>query len=68
MISSSILKTVGFTSCVKVVVDQLQQWQEATGAEIVIFHLRHAHSGGPSHEKILRAIRLFGDKVIPKLR
>jgi alkanesulfonate monooxygenase SsuD/methylene tetrahydromethanopterin reductase-like flavin-dependent oxidoreductase (luciferase family) len=50
------------------VVDQLQQWQEATGAEMVIFRLRQAHSGGPSHEKILRAIRLFGDKVIPKLR
>jgi probable F420-dependent oxidoreductase len=49
------------------VVDQLQQWQEATGAEMVIFRLRQAHSGGPSHEKILRAIRLFGDKVIPKL-
>jgi hypothetical protein len=50
------------------VVDQLQRWQEATDAEMVIFRLRQAHSGGPPHEKILRAIRLFGDKVIPKLR
>jgi len=49
------------------VVDQLQQWQETIGAEVVIFRLRQAHSGGPPHEKILRAIRLFGDKVIPKL-
>jgi probable F420-dependent oxidoreductase len=49
------------------VVDQLQRWQEMTGAEMVIFRLRQAHSGGPPHEKILRAIRLFGDKVIPKL-
>jgi alkanesulfonate monooxygenase SsuD/methylene tetrahydromethanopterin reductase-like flavin-dependent oxidoreductase (luciferase family) len=49
------------------VVDQLQQWQEATGAEMVIFRLRQAHSGGPPHAKIMRAIRLFGEKVIPKL-
>jgi alkanesulfonate monooxygenase SsuD/methylene tetrahydromethanopterin reductase-like flavin-dependent oxidoreductase (luciferase family) len=49
------------------VVDQLQRWREATGAEMVIFRLRQAHSGGPPHDKILRAIRLFGDKVIPKL-
>jgi probable F420-dependent oxidoreductase len=49
------------------VVDQLQRWQEATDAEMVIFRLRQAHSGGPPHDKILRAIRLFGEKVIPKL-
>ena len=49
------------------VVDQLQRWQETIGAEMVIFRLRQAHSGGPPHEKIMRAIRLFGDKVIPKL-
>jgi probable F420-dependent oxidoreductase len=49
------------------VVDQLQRWRETTGAEMVIFRLRQAHSGGPPHDKILRAIRLFGDKVIPKL-
>ncbi len=48
------------------VVDQMQRWQEATGAEMVIFRLRQAHSGGPPHEKILRAIRLFGEKVIPR--
>jgi alkanesulfonate monooxygenase SsuD/methylene tetrahydromethanopterin reductase-like flavin-dependent oxidoreductase (luciferase family) len=49
------------------VVDQLQHWQETIGAEMMIFRLRQAHSGGPPHEKILRAIRLFGDKVIPNL-
>jgi probable F420-dependent oxidoreductase len=48
------------------VVDQLQRWQETTGAEMIIFRLRQAHSGGPPHDKILRAIRLFGDRVIPK--
>ena len=49
------------------VVDQLQRWQEATNAEMLMFRLRQAHSGGPPHDKILRAIRLFGEKVIPKL-
>jgi hypothetical protein len=29
--------------------------------------LRQAHSGEPAHEETLRAIRLFGDKVIPIL-
>jgi alkanesulfonate monooxygenase SsuD/methylene tetrahydromethanopterin reductase-like flavin-dependent oxidoreductase (luciferase family) len=49
------------------VVDQLQRWQEHTGAEMIILRLRQAHSGGPPHDKILRAIHLFGEKVIPKL-
>ncbi|HSF34262.1 MAG TPA: hypothetical protein VLK82_27875 [Candidatus Tectomicrobia bacterium] len=49
------------------VVDQLQGWQEATGAEVIIVRLRQARAGGPPHEDILRAIRLFGDQVIPKL-
>jgi alkanesulfonate monooxygenase SsuD/methylene tetrahydromethanopterin reductase-like flavin-dependent oxidoreductase (luciferase family) len=49
------------------VVDQLQHWQETIGAEMVIFRLWQAHSGGPPQEKILRAIHLCGDKVIPKL-
>ncbi len=49
------------------VVDQLQRWQETMGAEMIIFRLRQAHSGGPSHDKIRRAIRLFGEQVIPQL-
>jgi alkanesulfonate monooxygenase SsuD/methylene tetrahydromethanopterin reductase-like flavin-dependent oxidoreductase (luciferase family) len=49
------------------VVDQLQRWRDVTGAEMFILRLRQAHSGGPPHDKILRAIRLFGDKVLPKL-
>jgi alkanesulfonate monooxygenase SsuD/methylene tetrahydromethanopterin reductase-like flavin-dependent oxidoreductase (luciferase family) len=48
------------------VVDQLQRWQETIGAEMIICRLRQAHSGGPPYDKILRAIRLFGDRVIPK--
>lgn len=49
------------------VVEQLQHWRDATGAEMIIFRLRQAHSGGPPHEKIMGAIRLFGEKVIPRL-
>jgi probable F420-dependent oxidoreductase len=49
------------------VVDQLQHWREVTGAEMFIFRLRQAHSGGPPHDKILRTIRLFGEKVLPRL-
>jgi alkanesulfonate monooxygenase SsuD/methylene tetrahydromethanopterin reductase-like flavin-dependent oxidoreductase (luciferase family) len=49
------------------VVEQLQRWCDATGAEMFIFRLRQAPSGGPLHDKIMRAIRLFGDKVMPQL-
>ena len=31
----------------------------------VLLRLRHAHSGGPPHDKIMDAIRLFGDRVLP---
>jgi probable F420-dependent oxidoreductase len=44
---------------------EFNRWQEATGADYCLLRLRHAHSGGPAHEKILGAIRLFGDKVLP---
>ena len=30
-----------------------------------LLRLRHAHSGGPAHERILEAVRLFGDRVLP---
>ena len=44
---------------------EFQRWSEAVGAEYFLLRLRHAHSGGPPHEKIMDAIRLFGEKVIP---
>ena len=46
-------------------VAEFRRWSEAVGAEYFLLRLRHAHSGGPPHEKIMEAIRLFGDKVIP---
>lgn len=46
-------------------VAEFQRWSEAVGAEYFLLRLRHAHSGGPPHQKIMEAIRLFGEKVIP---
>ena len=43
---------------------EFQCWQKATGASTFLLRLRHAHSGGPPH-KILEAIRLFGERVLP---
>jgi hypothetical protein len=45
--------------------EEFQRWSAAVGAEYFLLRLRHAHSGGPPHEKIMDAIRLFGEKVIP---
>jgi len=46
-------------------VREFQRWQKATGASTFLLRLRHAHSGGPPHEKIMDAIRLFGERVLP---
>jgi alkanesulfonate monooxygenase SsuD/methylene tetrahydromethanopterin reductase-like flavin-dependent oxidoreductase (luciferase family) len=44
---------------------EFQRWQKATGASTFLLRLRHAHSGGPPHPKIMEAIRLFGERVLP---
>jgi probable F420-dependent oxidoreductase len=46
-------------------VREFRRWQQATGADYFLLRLRHAHSGGPPHEKIMEAIRLFGERVLP---
>lgn len=46
-------------------VREFQRWGEATSADYCLLRLRHAHSGGPPHEKIVEAIELFGERVIP---
>jgi probable F420-dependent oxidoreductase len=46
-------------------VREFQRWATATGADTFLLRLRHAHSGGPPHEKIMEAIRLFGERVLP---
>ena len=49
-------------------VREFHRWQKATGAETFLLRFRHAHSGGPPHEKIVEAIKLFGERVIPHCR
>jgi alkanesulfonate monooxygenase SsuD/methylene tetrahydromethanopterin reductase-like flavin-dependent oxidoreductase (luciferase family) len=44
---------------------EFRRWHEATGAGTFLLRLRHAHSGGPPHDKIMEAIRLFGERVLP---
>jgi probable F420-dependent oxidoreductase len=51
-------------SCVR----EFHRWHAATGAEDFLLRLRHAHSGGPAHPKIMEAIELFGERVIPHCR
>jgi len=46
-------------------VREFHRWSKATGAGYFLLRLRHAHSGGPPHEKIMEAIRLFGERVLP---
>jgi probable F420-dependent oxidoreductase len=49
-------------------VREFHRWQDATGADYFLLRLRHAHSGGPPHGTIARAIKLFGDRVLPYCR
>jgi probable F420-dependent oxidoreductase len=49
-------------------VREFQRWQKTTGADTFLLRLRHAHSGGPPHEQIMDAIRLFGERVLPHCR
>ena len=45
--------------------EQLQMWREAIKPDYLIVRFRQP--GGPSHQETLEAIRLFGEKVIPRL-
>jgi probable F420-dependent oxidoreductase len=49
-------------------VREFHRWHEATGADYFLLRLRHAHSGGPTHEKIMGAIQLYGERVLPYCR
>ena len=44
-----------------------KRWSEAVGTDYFLLRLRHAHSGGPSHMEIMKAIERFGRDVIPNL-
>lgn len=47
-------------------IQQIQAWQQATGAEF--FALRFSHAEGPPHAQVLRAIERFGKAVLPHVR
>jgi probable F420-dependent oxidoreductase len=49
-------------------VGEFQRWHEATGADYFLLRLRHAHSGGPAHDKIMQTLKLFGERVLPYCR
>jgi probable F420-dependent oxidoreductase len=49
-------------------VREFRRWRDATGADYFLLRLRHAHSGGPPHAKIMDTIRLFGEQVLPHCR
>jgi probable F420-dependent oxidoreductase len=49
-------------------VREFQRWQKITGASTFLLRLRHAHSGGPPHNKIMAAIKMFGERVLPYCR
>ena len=48
-------------------VAEFKRWSEATGSTYFLLRLRHAHSGGPPHTEIMRAIEWFGKDVIHHL-
>jgi hypothetical protein len=41
-------------------------WDREIGADY--FLIRFRHPAGPAHEKVLRALQLFGETVIPRFR
>lgn len=45
--------------------EQLKRWQEEIRPDYLILRLRHP--GGPPHVRVLEALRLFGEKVLPYL-
>jgi alkanesulfonate monooxygenase SsuD/methylene tetrahydromethanopterin reductase-like flavin-dependent oxidoreductase (luciferase family) len=45
--------------------DQIKRWQEEIHPDYLILRLRQP--GGPPHERVIEALRLLGEKVIPRL-
>jgi alkanesulfonate monooxygenase SsuD/methylene tetrahydromethanopterin reductase-like flavin-dependent oxidoreductase (luciferase family) len=45
--------------------EQLRMWQQEIRPDYLILRMRHP--GGPEHKRIVGAIRLFGEKVLPHL-
>lgn len=47
------------------VVDEIQRYRDYVGCQYMVLYLRHP--AGPDHEHVMKAIRLFGEKVLPRL-
>jgi probable F420-dependent oxidoreductase len=47
-------------------IEKIRMWNQEVGADY--FLIRFRHSAGPSQEKVLAALKLFGDEIIPKFR
>jgi len=45
--------------------EQLQMWQKEIRADYLILRMRHP--GGPDHKRVVEAIKMFGEKVLPHL-
>ena len=46
-------------------IEQLRMWKREIAPDYIIFRMRQVHSGGPAHTLVDRAIRMFGESVIP---
>lgn len=49
-------------------ITQIKRWEEEIEGAPLILRFRQAHAGAHPHEKIMSAIRLFGEKVIGHFR
>jgi probable F420-dependent oxidoreductase len=47
-------------------IEKVKMWNREVGADY--FVIRFRHPGGPAHEKVMAALKLFGEKVIPIFR
>jgi probable F420-dependent oxidoreductase len=47
-------------------VERVRAWNSEIGADY--FLIRFKHPAGPTHAKVMEALRLFGEEVIPKFR
>lgn len=45
--------------------DQLARWLEEVRPDCLVLRMRHP--GGPPHDRVMRAIRAFGEKILPRL-
>lgn len=48
-------------------VESFHKWAEITGTDYFVLRIRQEHSGGPPHQEIMKAIRQFGEEVLPYL-